>query len=119
MASGARQWTSSSQSLPQSIITRLPRLDTSVDVCRRCRLVRTSISPRVPRNVSVMRPPTSIGTCLARSVIDEQQEPRPQEPTTDGLDHIQGEAMVNVLERGNIYFVYRLKVEHTSAAGLE
>jgi hypothetical protein len=27
--------------------------------------------------------------------------------------------MVNVLERGNIYFVYRPKVDHTSAAGLE
>jgi hypothetical protein len=27
--------------------------------------------------------------------------------------------MANVLERGNIYFVYRPKVEHTSAAGLE
>jgi len=27
--------------------------------------------------------------------------------------------MANVLERGNIYFVYRPKVEHTSAAGLD
>jgi hypothetical protein len=27
--------------------------------------------------------------------------------------------MAEVLERGNIYFVYRPKVEHTSAAGLE
>jgi hypothetical protein len=27
--------------------------------------------------------------------------------------------MANVLERGNIYFVYRPKVEHTSTAGLE
>src|SRR5918994_2874185 len=27
--------------------------------------------------------------------------------------------MANVLERGNIYFVYRPKVEHASAAGLE
>jgi hypothetical protein len=27
--------------------------------------------------------------------------------------------MAEVLERGNIYFIYRPKVEHTSAAGLE
>jgi hypothetical protein len=40
------------QSSPQSIITFALRYETSSDVCIRCRRVRASISPRVPRNVS-------------------------------------------------------------------
>src|SRR6266498_1053889 len=44
-----------SQSRPQSIITLASRYDTSRELCMRCRRVRASISPRVPRNVSLIR----------------------------------------------------------------
>ena len=49
---GLRRSNFPSQSSPQSIITLPPRYDTSSEVCMRCRRVRASISPRVPRNVS-------------------------------------------------------------------
>src|SRR3954451_2631600 len=52
MALGLTRFSFPSQSSPQSIITFALRYETSSDVCIRCRRVRASISPRVPRNVS-------------------------------------------------------------------
>ena len=51
---GTTRFSFPSQSKPQSIITSAVRYETSSDVCIRCRRVRASISPRVPRNVSLI-----------------------------------------------------------------